>query len=201
MQQGSFRFGEQQLGADTDDAALTGWRHNVSYLPQHFPVLDRYTVGEYLTYLAWLRGAKPTAIEQDLLPTLREVGLEGQITAHVGVLSGGMRQRLGIAQAMIGKPSLILLDEPTTGLDPRERRRFRALVESRKNEATIMMSTHLVEDAVKLADSIVVMRSGTVLHSGPPSTLLAAGDEVTADSVEVAYDRLQGIGTGAQALT
>ncbi len=140
------------------------------YLPQHFGLYDELTVGQFLDYMAALKGIKgrkavSEALEYtDMLP-YRKV--------RINSLSGGQRQRVGIAQALLGRPELIILDEPTVGLDPEERVRFRNIFSELARDRLVFLSTHIVEDVQAVCSRVLVIYDGRVLYDGSPSDLVA----------------------------
>jgi ABC-2 type transport system ATP-binding protein len=146
-------------------------RRRLGYLPQD-PGLDTSAfVFDVVDYLAVLKQHDDDRARRHLVfGVLDRVGLADRASERVGNLSGGMRQRLGLAQAILGSPSLLLLDEPTAGLDPDERQRVREIVADRRDRSTIVLSTHLTEEAA-ISDQIVVMAGGRVHFVGTPTSL------------------------------
>lgn len=138
----------------------------VGYLPQN-PILPaRATCRQFLTYVCWLHrmhtGDRELAVEQ----ALSNVGLLGRGDAKIHTLSGGMKRRLGIAQAIVHRPDVVLLDEPSAGLDPVQRISFRKLIATLAPEQVMLISTHLVDDVEAVADRILVLNEGKILFDG-----------------------------------
>ncbi len=146
-------------------------RRRLGYLPQDFGVYDNLTAFELLDYVARLKGVRSRARVAEMLQIVNLHTVAGRA---VGGFSGGMRQRLGIAQALISNPDLVIVDEPTAGLDPEERVRFRNLLSDLSGRRLVILSTHIVSDVESIAGEIAVMREGRLLASGPPETLLRA---------------------------
>jgi len=141
------------------------------YLPQHFDFFKELTAAEALRYIATLAGINRTEIPGEIERALASVNLSDRSGERIRSLSGGMLRRLGIAQTLLGSPVTLLYDEPTTGLDPEERARFKALLMSMKSTHRIMLSTHIVDDVQQVSDTVLVMNEGSVLFSGSPDLL------------------------------
>jgi ABC-2 type transport system ATP-binding protein len=144
-------------------------RRKLGYLPQDFGVYDNLTATEFLTYFAALKGIRS---KQRVMEMLESVNLHGVANRTVGGFSGGMKQRLGIAQALINDPELVIVDEPTAGLDPEERVRFRNVLSEIGFGKLVILSTHIVSDVESIATEIAVMKNGALLTMAPPETLL-----------------------------
>jgi ABC-2 type transport system ATP-binding protein len=144
-------------------------RRRLGYLPQDFGVYDNLTAFELLDYVARLKGVRSRARVHEMLEM---VNLHSVASRPLGGFSGGMRQRLGIAQALISNPDLVIVDEPTAGLDPEERVRFRNLLSDLSGRRLVILSTHIVSDVESIAGEIAVIRDGRLLASGPPEALL-----------------------------
>ena len=158
-------------------------RRRLGYQPQQANFAVSARVFDALDYLAVLKGIDDDRRRRQwVFHVLELVGLRDRAHDKVAELSGGMRQRLGLAQAMLGQPSLIVLDEPAAGVDPDERFRIRDLIAQRRTDATVIMSTHLTDEAA-VCDTIVVLNEGTVRFVGSPNTLAkqAAGRAWVAD--------------------
>ncbi|MDO5425742.1 MAG: ABC transporter ATP-binding protein [Eubacteriales bacterium] len=138
----------------------------LGYLPQQFLCYPNFTAEEFLQYMAAIKGMDEKTAGTRIRELLKDVGLEKERRHKTRTFSGGMRQRLGIAQAMLNNPRILILDEPTAGLDPRERVRFRNLVSSYSRERIVLLSTHIVSDVESLADKILLMQEGNILHFG-----------------------------------
>ncbi|MDX2852062.1 ATP-binding cassette domain-containing protein [Streptomyces sp. PA03-3a] len=165
------------LGHDpTTHPGRTAIRRRLGYLPQEFGYYPGFTVREFVAYVAWLKempaAEVPTAVER----AVARVGLEDRIDRRIKTLSGGMVRRVGIAQAIVNDPDVLLLDEPTAGLDPEQRVDFRALLRELGAHATVLVSTHLVEDVAAACTEVTLLSGGRVAFRGTPGELAAAGD-------------------------
>jgi ABC-2 type transport system ATP-binding protein len=145
-------------------------RRLLGYLPQEFGLYPTLTAEQTLNYLAKLKGVWQVKERQALISALLErVNLSAERKQRVGGFSGGMRQRLGIAQALIGQPELIIVDEPTAGLDPEERVRFHNLLsETVSDDTVVILSTHIVSDVLNLCSHMAIIRQGEILASCVP---------------------------------
>ncbi|POP34760.1 ABC transporter ATP-binding protein [Lactonifactor longoviformis] len=148
------------------------YRRVIGYLPQDFGYYPEFTPEDYLRYISALKGIKPVAAKRRIEDLLRQVGLENVRKKKIKKFSGGMKRRLGIAQAMLNRPRLLILDEPTSGLDPKERIRFRNLISELAEEGIILLSTHIVSDVESIANEILFMREGQIIDSGSPAELI-----------------------------
>jgi ABC-type multidrug transport system ATPase subunit len=146
-------------------------RRKLGYLPQDFGVYENLTAIEFLSYFAALKGitSRPRIMEM-----LEHVNLHQSANRAVGGFSGGMKQRLGIAQALINDPALLIVDEPTAGLDPEERVRFRNVLSEIGFGKLVILSTHIVSDIESIATEIAVLKAGALLTVGAPENLLRA---------------------------
>ena len=144
-------------------------RRKLGYLPQDFGVYENLTAREFLTYFAALKGVQSKARVAEMLET---VNLHNVANRTVGGFSGGMKQRLGIAQALINDPELVIVDEPTAGLDPEERVRFRNVLSEIGFGKLVILSTHIVSDVESIATEIAVMKNGALLAMAAPEELL-----------------------------
>ncbi|MGI8430731.1 MAG: ABC transporter ATP-binding protein [Chthoniobacterales bacterium] len=144
-------------------------RRTLGYLPQDFGVYDNLTALEFLTYFAALKGVRS---KKRVLEMLESVNLHGVAQRTVGGFSGGMKQRLGIAQALINDPELVIVDEPTAGLDPEERVRFRNVLSEIGFGKLVILSTHIVSDIESIATEIAVMKEGALLSLTTPEMML-----------------------------
>lgn len=147
-----------KLGAD--------YRGLLGYLPQDFGYYPNFSAMDFMLYLASLKGLDNTVAKRRSNELLELVGLDQVKRKKIRTFSGGMKQRLGIAQAMLNDPKILVLDEPTAGLDPKERVRFRNLIASFAQDKIVILSTHIVSDIEYIADEILVMRSGQIITSG-----------------------------------
>ena len=144
----------------------------LGYLPQDFGLFDELTVTEFLDYMAALKGLREA--KKAVREAVQAVNLEEKARAKIRTLSGGQRQRVGIAQALLGDPALLILDEPTVGLDPEERIHFRTLFSRAGQERLVLLSTHIIEDVQSVCDQLVVLAGGQIRFAGEPAALLRA---------------------------
>jgi ABC-type multidrug transport system ATPase subunit len=144
-------------------------RRRLGYLPQDFGVYDNLTASEFLSYFAALKGVRDRGRVTQMLEM---VNLHQVANRAVGGFSGGMKQRLGIAQALINNPDIVVVDEPTAGLDPEERVRFRNVLSEIGFGKVVILSTHIVADIESVATHIAVMRGGSIVLTGTPEELL-----------------------------
>jgi ABC-type multidrug transport system ATPase subunit len=148
-------------------------RRVLGYLPQDFGVYPRVSAEELLTHLAILKGlSDPVARKAEVERLLDQVNLWSVRKKAVSGYSGGMRQRFGIAQALLGSPSLIVVDEPTAGLDPGERRRFLNLLAEIGDKVVVILSTHIVEDVADLCPAMAIIAGGRIVRQGAPADLI-----------------------------
>ena len=159
-------------------------RARLGYLPQDFGVYDNLTPEEFLGYIAALKGVRNRA---RIGAMLEAVNLHSVARRPIGGFSGGMKQRVGIAQALINDPDLVIVDEPTAGLDPEERVRFRDMLAEIGLGKLVILSTHIVSDVESIATRIAVMREGRVIALAAPEELLA---QTECTRLEAAYLRL-----------
>ena len=138
----------------------------IGYLPQQFGLFKNLSVLDSMTLIANFKGIDKKSSLCNIKECLEVVNLSSEEKKKVGVLSGGMLRRLGIASALLGDPEIILLDEPTAGLDPEERIRFKNIISSVSEDKTVILSTHIVEDVEALCDEIIIMKNGKTITSG-----------------------------------
>ncbi|QIB76454.1 ABC transporter ATP-binding protein [Halogeometricum borinquense] len=146
-------------------------RKELGYLPQKFGVYPNLTAKEFLSYLAGIRGLSDASNRIDEL--LRLVNLENDCTKRLGGFSGGMKQRVGIAQSLLSDPNLLIVDEPTVGLDPEERVRFRNLLADLATDRVVILSTHIVSDIEATASDIALLSNGNLVAHERPGELLS----------------------------
>jgi ABC-2 type transport system ATP-binding protein len=149
-------------------------RSVLGYLPQDFGVYPHLSAVEFLAYLAALKGLAPGAAKRRIDELLNALNLWDARDVALGEFSGGMRQRVGIAQALLNDPQLLIIDEPTVGLDPEERVRFRNLVAELAGKRIVLLSTHIVSDVEATAERIAILHRGRLVASGTPEALLQA---------------------------
>ncbi len=153
------------------------YRKLLGYLPQEFGFYPEFTVQDYLLYIAALKGIRPAVARKRVRELLEKVGLAKAAGKKMKKLSGGMKRRAGIAQAMLNDPKILILDEPTAGLDPNERIRFRNLISELSEERLVLLSTHIVSDVEYIANEIWLMGEGTILHRGSVEEIIASMPE------------------------
>ena len=149
------------------------YRSLLGYLPQNFGYYPEFTAEKFMLYMAALKGLNRSFAKNRTEELLRLVGLEKEHRKKIKTFSGGMKRRLGIAQAMLNEPEILILDEPTAGLDPKERVRFRNLISSFSKDKIVLLSTHIVSDVEYIADEIFLMKEGQILQEGTPEEITA----------------------------
>ncbi|GAA0978805.1 ABC transporter ATP-binding protein [Acrocarpospora macrocephala] len=146
-------------------------RRHLGYLPQEFGYHPNFTVHEFISYCAWLRRIPSALTREVVTEAIMAVDLGAQAKTKMKNLSGGMLRRAGIAQAILGGTRLVLLDEPTVGLDPEQRLAFRDLIRKVSGRATVVLSTHLVEDVAAVCDNLLIIADGEPVFTGSPREL------------------------------
>lgn len=152
------------------------YRALLGYLPQHFGYYPDFSALDFLFYVSALKGLEEKAARKKSKELLEAVGLSREAKQKIKTFSGGMKQRLGIAQAMLNDPHILILDEPTAGLDPKERVRFRNLISAFSKDRIVILSTHIVSDVEFVAEDIIMMKAGQVLHFGNPQKIVSEID-------------------------
>lgn len=147
------------------------YRNLLGYLPQNFGYYPDFTALDFLLYVAALKGLNERTARKKSKDFLEAVALSAESNHKIKTFSGGMKQRLGIAQAMLNDPRILILDEPTAGLDPKERVRFRNLISAFSKDRIVILSTHIVSDVEFIAEEIVMMKSGQIVHFGKPQEI------------------------------
>ena len=148
------------------------YRMLLGYLPQDFGYYPDFSVYDYLMYIASLKGIRPAVARQRVKELLKQVGLVKARNKKMKTLSGGMKRRAGIAQAMLNDPKILILDEPTAGLDPSERIRFRNLISELSEDRIVLLSTHIVSDIEYIANEILLMKDGQLVISGTSEDII-----------------------------
>ena len=159
------------ISFDGTDVSEELYRDALGYLPQNFGYYPSFTGRDFLLYIAALKGLDKKAAQRKSAELLKSVNLEEAADRKIRTYSGGMKQRLGIAQALLNDPKLIVLDEPTAGLDPKERVRFRNMIAELGKESVVLLSTHIVSDVEQIADRILMMRDGQIIWDGSKSNI------------------------------
>ncbi|MFZ4647979.1 MAG: ATP-binding cassette domain-containing protein, partial [Gemmataceae bacterium] len=169
---GSVRLGDLDVLANKEAV-----RRMLGYLPQEFGVYPKVSSTDLLDHFAILKGITNSRERKDLVEALlHRVNLYEHRTKAVSSYSGGMKQRFGIAQALIGDPKLIIVDEPTAGLDPGERNRFYNLLSEIGENVIVILSTHIVQDVMELCNNMAIIHQGQVLYSGSPQAAVKSLD-------------------------
>lgn len=171
-------------------------RQVLGYLPQEFGIYPEFTGRQFLRYLAAMKGLPGALLNRRIAEVLEIVNLEREADRKLPTYSSGMKQRLGIAQALLNDPELLIVDEPTAGLDPAERVRFRTLLASLTRNRIVLLSTHIISDVEAVANRFVILQQGRVLVDTTPEALLAATegsvwsvtvDQMTALQLQASY--------------
>ena len=181
-----------------DVFAMDGqYRMLLGYLPQDFGYYPDFSVYDYLMYIAALKGIRPAVARQRVKELLKQVGLVKARNKKMKTLSGGMKRRAGIAQAMLNDPKILILDEPTAGLDPSERIRFRNLISELSEDRIVLLSTHIVSDIEYIANDILLMKDGQLVISGTSEDIIDSMPEsvwisrVSKSSIDVCLKRFK----------
>ncbi len=158
-----------ELGAD--------YRNVLGYLPQDFGYYPDLSIDDYMMYIASIKGIRQGAARKRTKQLLHQVGLAKYEKRKMKTLSGGMARRVGIAQAMLNNPKILVLDEPTAGLDPNERIRFRNLISELSEDRLVLLSTHIVSDVEFIANQIMLMKNGRFFYTGTTEDLVSSMEE------------------------
>ena len=154
------------IAFDGMDVSEEGYRAILGYLPQDFGYYPEFTAMDFLLYMAALKVLPKHSAKRRANELLELVGLQEMGRKKIKTFSGGMKQRLGIAQALLNNPKMLILDEPTAGLDPKERVRFRNLIGQLGKDSIVLLSTHIVSDIEHIADEVLMMKNGTLIYHG-----------------------------------
>ena len=149
------------------NAGREEYRAMLGYLPQDFGYYPEFTARDFLLYFAALKGIPKRQARQRADELLELVTLQDVAKKKIKTFSGGMKQRLGIAQALLNHPKLLVMDEPTAGLDPMERVKFRNILDTLGEESLVLLSTHIVSDVEHIADEVLMMKDGQLIFKGP----------------------------------
>ena len=165
---GTIQLNEKSIFELGDD-----YRDLIGYLPQHIGLYKNFSAEKFLHYIAALKGLDKTYAALKIEELLELVNLTTHVRKKkVGSFSGGMKQRIGIAQALLNDPKILIVDEPTAGLDPKERIRFRNLLSTISGDRIVLLSTHIVSDIEFIAKEILILKAGRLLHKRNPQELL-----------------------------
>ncbi len=166
-------------------------RRQLGYLPQQLGYYPNFTVFEFVEYFALLKEMPAADVRPAVVRAIERVGLADRARSKLKTLSGGMLRRVGIAQAIVNDPALLLLDEPTAGLDPEQRVNFRALLREIGERSSVIVSTHLIEDVAAACSEIALLDAGRVVFNGTPDELTLLGEGGAGDSpLERGYTRV-----------
>lgn len=157
-------FGEIRLNGI--DVSQEDYRDVLGYLPQDFGYYPEFTAQDFMMYVATLKGLTKPRAKEKTKELLELVSLYDMAKKKIRTFSGGMKQRLGIAQALLNNPQILILDEPTSGLDPKERVRFRNMISRLGADRMVLLSTHIVSDVENIAGTILIMKNGRLIHQG-----------------------------------
>lgn len=159
---------------DGEDTTTMGedYRDILGYLPQSFGLYKRFTAERFLMYIGALKGLDKSSAVKKVSEMLKLVNLDDVRHVKVGKFSGGMKQRLGIAQALLNDPKILIVDEPTAGLDPKERIRFRNLISDFSTDRIVLLSTHIISDVEFVAQDVVIMKNGQLVNRNTPEGFL-----------------------------
>lgn len=169
------------------------WRRRVGWVPQQIVAIPGMTTREQVAYAAWLKGFSGSDAQVRAVSALKSVGLEDCLEVKANSLSGGQLRRLGIASSLVHDATILLLDEPTAGLDPAERGRFRRLLRHLRGDHDFVISTHQVDDLDELADTVAVLSAGRIIFHDTVASFLSLGQDEAprgASLAEIAYRRL-----------
>ncbi len=165
--------GAVTYGGEPITRHLTEYTAKIGYLPQDPQFYRNFRGDEFLRYMAVMKGIGRRRAADLAAELLEKVNLTQDAHRYIGTYSGGMRQRLGIAQALLNDPEILILDEPTAGLDPKERIRFRNLISQLAGKRIVLLATHIVSDVESAAKEVILLKSGRLLQMTPPDALLA----------------------------
>jgi ABC-2 type transport system ATP-binding protein len=150
-------------------------KSKIGYLPEHAPLYEDMTVTEYLTFVGKMQGIKGDDIYEKLAEVILKCGLEEKKNAEISTLSKGYRQRTGIAQALIHNPEIVILDEPTTGLDPNQRIEIRDLIKEIGKSKTVILSSHVLPEVQSTCSRVIILNKGKIVADGTPEELESRG--------------------------
>lgn len=188
-------FFEGELLSDN----LKKLQQKIGYLPESLPVYPELSVGEYLDYAAELKGLRDHEKQKEMKRVINATDIAAKVLAPIATLSRGYKQRVGVAQALLGKPRLLILDEPTNGLDPQQTLQMRELIRSIAKEATVILSTHIMQEVDALCDRVLMMRAGRLVLDEKLAELRVSRSLLLASSLDSAeLQKLLGAITGVK---
>lgn len=189
--EGIVSYGNQTTTRRTD---VKTYRRHVSWLPQHVECVPGLTAREQVSYVGWLKGMRRSEAWEAALAALEQVEMRQHADRKVAELSGGQLRRVGVAQSLVHKAQVLLLDEPTAGMDPRQRRVFHDVLGRLGSDVSVILSTHDVGDLDDMYDNVVVLAGGTVRFSGPVGDFLSRAEAGVAPgrAAESAYNAVVG---------
>lgn len=155
-----------EIDADGIQVTSEQYRAMLGYLPQDFGYYPEFTARKFMMYMSALKGLSKSHARRKTEELLELVGLEAVADKKIGTFSGGMKQRVGIAQTLINNPKILILDEPTAGLDPGERARFRSMIADIGKDNIVLFSTHIVSDLEHIAGNVLIMKEGSLVYDG-----------------------------------
>ena len=164
--------GEVKVNGENNLQMGERFRDLLGYLPQEFGYTPGFTAKDFMLYIASIKGLQPKYAKRRTRELLKLVNLEKEADRKIRTFSGGMKRRLGIAQALLNDPKILILDEPTAGLDPKERAYFRNIIAEMSKDKIIIISTHIVSDIEYISDQVLVMKKGSFILQGTPEELL-----------------------------
>lgn len=173
-------------------------QRKIGYLPESLPVYPEMSVADYLDYAAELKGLGGTEKQAEIKRVMLATDITAKLLAPIATLSRGYKQRVGVAQALLGKPSLLILDEPTNGLDPTQTLQMRELIRTIAKEATVILSTHIMQEVDAICDRVLMMRAGRLVIDAKLTDLrqshsILVGANAPADTVQKILSRVNGI--------
>lgn len=168
--------GEVKINGKNNIEMGEEFRNLLGYLPQEFGYTPGFTAEDFMLYIASVKGLDPRYAKRRTRELMELVSLEGDMKRKIRTFSGGMKRRLGIAQALLNDPKILIMDEPTAGLDPKERAYFRNVIAEMAQDKIIIISTHIVSDIEYISDQVIIMKKGRFLLQGTTEELTAEAD-------------------------
>ncbi len=165
--------GEVKVDGENNIQMGERFRDLLGYLPQEFGYTQGFTAKDFMLYIASIKGLSPRFAKRKTRELLKLVNLEKEANRKIRTFSGGMKRRLGIAQALLNDPKILILDEPTAGLDPKERAYFRNIIAEMSKDKIIIISTHIVSDIEYISDQVLIMKKGKFILQGSAEELLS----------------------------